>query len=189
MSARMWTLGAVAFCGSFLLVAAAGPATAQDDAKARTVEFAGLKGETPKDWEETRILVKECYKRYQLDAIGDIKYNAHVTLYRLDKDMFGPAADAVTWWQKKFVAPQGKTIQDPTRVEKFKIGELQVTLVDIAGTFKGFVDEPDMAYLDFRLIGAYVQTPKGVYLAQLIGPTQVVEFYQKGFEGWLKGLH
>jgi hypothetical protein len=187
MNSKIWTWGAGVF--GVCLFLAVEPAPAQDDpANGRVVEFAGLKGQVPKEWEEDSVRVKDCYKRYQLDAIGDIKYNAHVTLFRLDKDSIASAADAVMMWQKMFIPPPGKMIQEPTKVEKFKLGALEFTKVDIAGTFKGFADEPDAAYLDFRMIGVYVQTPRGVYVARLIGPSEVVEFYRKGFEGWLKEL-
>ncbi len=187
MSGKVWAFGAgVLGCCLFL---AAEPAPAQDDAPTgRVVEFAGLKNPVPKDWMEDRPREMGCYKRYQLDVVGSIKYNAHVTLFRLDKEMIGSAEDAVKSWQKKFAPPPGKMIQEPTKVEKFKVGDLEFTQVDITGTFKGFADEPDSAYLDFRLIGVYVQTPKGVFLAQLIGPSETVEFYRKGFESWIRGL-
>jgi hypothetical protein len=165
------------------------PALARDEIPSgAVVEFAGLKNAVPKDWNEDAIRELNCYKRFQLDVVGSIKYNAHVTLFRLDRKELPTAADAVMMWQKKFAPPPGKMIQEPSSVKKIKIAGLEFTQVDIIGTFKGFSDEPMTAYLDFRLIGAYVDTPKGVYLAQLIGPTETVEFYRKDFEAWLNGL-
>jgi hypothetical protein len=184
----VWALGISVF-GCSLILGGAWAAAQDEAARDRVVEFAGLKGPVPKDWHETRPLQKDCYKRYQLDPIGDIKYNAHVTLFRLDKDTGGSAADALKRWQEMFLLPQGQTTPVASKIQKFKVGGLEFTSIDITGTFKGFADEPDAAYLDFRLIGVYVQTPNGVYLARLIGPSKVVEFYRKGFEDWLKGLH
>jgi ketosteroid isomerase-like protein len=172
------------------LILAAGSVLAQNQpAKTGDVEFAGLRGTVPKVWNEDRILKKESYKRYQLDAIGDIKYYAHVNLCRVDKDKGGFAADAQKHWQAMFVPPQGTTTPPVSKVQKFKVGNLQFTSVDITGTFKGFADDPDSAYIDFRLIGVYVQTPDGTWYATLIGPSATVEFYRTGFEDWLKGLH
>ncbi len=186
--ATIWACGvSVSVLGTWLLLGA-DPVPAQDDANKGMVEFAGLKNPVPKDWHEARILNPDSYKRYQLDPVGDIKYNGHVNLYRLDKDKTVSATDQLKRWQQMFIPPEGQTTPVPGKVTKFKIASLEANSIDISGTIKGFPDDPEMAYLDWRLIGVYVQTPKGTYLATLIGPTGLVEYYHKEFEDWLKGL-
>jgi hypothetical protein len=84
--------------------------------------------------------------------------------------------------------PDMGTIADVTKVTKRKVGKVEFTTVDIEGTYKGFVDEPDTAYPHFRLIGVCAEGPDGIYAARLLGPNIAVEHYRAGFETWVSGL-
>ena len=77
--------------------------------------------------------------------------------------------------------------------EKSKAGDVEVTSVDIAGTylFKAKPFDPNEKPTDkpdFRMVGVIFASKNGPYFMRLVGPAKTVEKHKKEFDGWLKGF-
>jgi hypothetical protein len=75
-----------------------------------------------------------------------------------------------------------------SRVQQFKIRGGMVTYLDVRGDYKGIPGDPNSPREGFRLLGVYLNTPKGAYEISLLGPDNAVEFYGDGFERWVRAF-
>jgi hypothetical protein len=91
------------------------------------------------------------------------------------------------------VPPEGKTIDDVSKIEKMKIGDGDSVYVDIQGTYKfrptpRSPDSEVQLKPDYRLLEGILQTSNGPYYVRLIGPSKTVEQHKKDFDDWLKAF-
>jgi len=156
--------------------------------RGEAVELGKLKSRVPIDWIREKPDERSYIRQYRLEAIGDDKYNAYLTIDFLGKAKDGSAEKQVERWKSLFFPPEGKKLDDVAKVRKFKVGGDTVTYLDVRGDYKGIPGDPATPREDFRLFGVYFDTPQGVYRIRVFGPADTLEFYRKGFEDWLQGF-
>lgn len=85
-------------------------------------------------------------------------------------------------WFGQFNQPDGKATKDVAKVSEKKINGQQVTIVDIAGTFKEsmgggpFAPGKTVMREDYRMLGGIVQTKTaGQYFFKLYGPKKTID--------------
>ena len=97
-------------------------------------------------------------------------------------------------WIGQFSQPDGSATKDKASTKKLKVAGCDVTLVDIAGTFKDMpggpfaggqaVDRPD-----HRMLAAIVETPgRGNYFLKFTGPAGTVAGEADAFRKMVEGL-
>ena len=102
----------------------------------------------------------------------------------------GGSVDAnIERWIGQFQQPAGKAA-DPGR-RTYTIGTLQVTAVDVNGTYIADV-RPGAAERhnkpNFRMRAAVVETPKGPYFVKLTGPAETVKQHSAAFDRFMKTM-
>ncbi|MGH9841977.1 MAG: hypothetical protein ACREEM_24740 [Blastocatellia bacterium] len=83
-----------------------------------------------------------------------------------------------------------KTDGEPKQ-KKETITGLEVTTVDVSGTFKGggpMMGQSSGPKAGFRLLGAIVETPEGEVFFKLTGPAKTITAAQSEFQSLLKSL-
>jgi hypothetical protein len=170
----------------------AGTGLRAGDEKGTVVNIEGLKSRTPANWEPQKSTNK--FRKYQFRLAGKEgkKSDAQLLVLYLGGSS-GGTEDNVKRWQKMFVPPAGKTIDEVTKIEKTKVAGTAVMVVDIHGTylerFPPF--DPDARITrrpDYRRINVIFETADGPYFITLTGPAATVGHYHKGFEQWLKAF-
>jgi hypothetical protein len=88
-----------------------------------------------------------------------------------------------------------QTLPDPwTQItEKFKVGEVGVTMLDVHGTYKfkkaPFIpDSKAELRHNHRMLAVVLETPSGNYYLKLVGPAATIEQNKKAFDSWLKAF-
>ena len=98
----------------------------------------------------------------------------------------GGGVDAnVTRWKGQF------TKTDSSSVKKIKVGDYEVHIVDLSGTFKDQRGPfaPATMRKDYRMMGAIVVMEKGPdYFAKLYGPKKTIEANAKSFMKFVKSF-
>ena len=105
----------------------------------------------------------------------------------------GTPSDNIKRWRSQFVPPEGKTIDEVSKMEKFKVGPAELTYLDIHGTFlsKNPPFDPNAKTVrkdNYRRFGVYFACPGGPYFITLTGPAATLEQNRKGFDDWLKNF-
>jgi hypothetical protein len=173
----------------------AGRLAAED--KGTVVEIDGLKSQTPADWKEqevsdaARSAGRLMYFRVP-HAKGDDR-DAEMFVFHFGGNGGGAEADNIKRWKGMFIPPEGKTIDDVTKVKHTKVGDSKVTWVDVRGTYKykraPFVpDEQAEKRPNQRLIAVIFDTKDGPYYFRFVGPAKTVEQHKKGFDRWVEGF-
>jgi hypothetical protein len=102
------------------------------------------------------------------------------------------AADNIKRWKSLFLPPTGKTIDEVSKVDKFKVGDVGITYLDMSGTYKyrnpADPNAKEEKKADFRFFGVIFESPNGPYFIRLTGPARTLEQQKKAFDDWLKNF-
>ena len=186
---RLVALGLFALAFALLI----GPAGA--GGKGAVVDLGGQKSAAPAAWKNVEIDAKlKKFRLYQFAfpaADGD-KEDASLTIFSTSVSG-GSDEDNIKRWKGMMAAPPGKTIDDLTKIDKFKVGDAKVTLVEISGTYlyKNPPFDPNAKVQpkeNFRFVGVIFDNEKGPFYMRVTGPAKTVEGNRKALEDWLKAF-
>ena len=167
-----------------LVVAVVGPVFAADDV---IVEMDGMKSKAPASWKLQKVGGPRKY-HFKIDKAAGEPEDTEVIVFHFGKGQGGDWDTNLRRWKDMFKAPAG----DKAKVEKFKVGEVQVNTVDLSGTFiskpPGDPNAKAIEKPDFRAVNVYFGSPNGPYFINLRGPAKTVEAQKKAFEDWLKAF-
>jgi len=179
--------------GAFVLSATS--LRAADDKKkdGNVVELDTLKSKTPADWtQETTTNQMRAYQ-FKLPNAKDDKASAELIIFYFGQGGGGSAADNIKRWKGMMAPPDGKKIDDVAKVDKFKVGEVPVTYLDVEGTYlaKERPFDPNSKVEkkpDYRMLGVIFESPKGPYFIRVTGPAKTIAEQKQAFDEWLKNF-
>ena len=159
-------------------------AWAADDA---VVEIDGLKSKAPATWKRGQAMMNKVAQFKITKAEGDPE-DADLAIYHFGKGQGGDLEPNIKRWKEQFKSPPEKSKQD-----SFKVGEVEVTCLDMQGTYlhKAAPRDPDSKIVEkpnFRAINVYFKSPNGPFFFKLVGPAKTVEAHKAEFDGWLKAF-
>jgi len=145
----------------------------------------------PEGWTVEKPTSEMRVAQYKLPkAAGDSEDALLVVFY------FGPGQGGTTQanidrWVNQVKQPDGSPSQDKAKTETMTVNELQVSTVDVKGTYSGGMSQ-DSAPKDtnsiYRLRGAVIETPKGSYFVKLTGPEKTVNHWDQAFNDYIKSF-
>ncbi len=168
-----------------LMIGIAGPAFAADDV---IVELDGMNSKAPAAWKPQKSSSAMRKYHFKIDKAAGEAEDSEVIVFFFGKGQGGSLEENLKRWKGMFKEPAG----EKAKIDKFKVGDMQVTTLDVSGTFlfkppadpnAKAVEKPD-----FRAINVIFPSPNGPYYMNLRGPTKTVEAQKKPFEDWLKAF-
>jgi hypothetical protein len=164
-----------------------------DDKGGTDVEMDGLHSRTPASWKKEEVpprLAQFRLAQFRLPKKGDDADDAELLIF---KGFGGSAKQNVDRWKGQFVAPEGKGIDDVSKVEELRVAGHGATYLDVHGTylFKARPFDPNekpQKKPDYRMLAVQFEGPDNTYHIKLTGPAKTIEEYKKGFDDWLKGF-
>ena len=158
-----------------------------------TVTLDGLKSDAPAGWKMQEPANK--FRAYQFvlpKATGD-KEDGELVIFYFGAGGGGSPGDNLKRWKGMFEPPQGKTIDDVSKVDKFKVGNVEVTYLDVQGIYLAKFPPFDpnakiTRKADYRRLGVVFASENGPYFITLTGPAKTVAEQKKSFDGWLKAF-
>jgi hypothetical protein len=152
--------------------------------KGTAVTLGTLKSTTPADWKNQPPSSK--LRLYQF-AVGD----ADLAIFHFPGG--GSPEENIARWKGQFQPPEGKTIDQVSKVEKFKVASADVTCLDIHGTYlsKNPPQDPNAKTerkANYRSFAVYFACEGGPYFIRLTGPAKTLEQHKKSFDDWLKNF-
>ena len=158
-----------------------------------TVTLDGLKSDAPKSWKIQEPSNKFRAFQFALPKAEGDKEDAELVIFYFGEGGGGGVADNLKRWKGMFQAPEGKSIDDVSKVEKLKIGNVEATYLDVQGTylykFPPFDPNAKITKKDnFRRLGVVFASEKGPYFITVTGPAKTVESQKKSFDDWLKAF-
>jgi hypothetical protein len=128
-----------------------------------------------------------------LPSAKDEKASAELIIFYFGPGGGGSAEENIKRWKGMIAPPQGKKIDDVAKVDKFKVGDVKVTYLDVEGTYlaKERPFDPNSKVErkpDYRMLGVVFESPKGPYFMRVTGPAKTVAEQKKAFDEWLKNF-
>jgi hypothetical protein len=160
--------------------------------KGTEVTIEGLKSRAPASWQSEKTANRFRKFQFRLPGKEGKKSDAQLLVLYLGGSS-GGTEDNVKRWQKMFEPPEGKTIDDVTKVAKMKVSGIPVMTVDIQGTYLERTPpfDPNAKITrrpDYRRLNVIWETENGPYFITLVGPAATVAQYKKDFDNWLKAF-
>ena len=172
----------------FLLLASAMTCFA-DEPKADVVKLDKFSSATPVDWKSEKPQNRLRSHQFRLPGAKDAK-DAEIFIF---PDLTKTVNENFTRYMEMFVPPDGKTVEDIAKIQKFEVGKVKVNMLDIEGTwlYKERPFDPKSKQENrpnSRVISVIFSTDDGNYLIRLSGPAATVNQHYKGFVEWIKGF-
>ncbi|MCC6418788.1 MAG: hypothetical protein IT429_11180 [Gemmataceae bacterium] len=187
---RAWWL-VLASCAAAACVASTGSTRGGDGGTEVTLD--GLKSRTPATWKKQNPANKFRAYQFTVPKVGDDKDDAELVVFYFGAGGGGGIKDNLERWKGMFRAPEGKTIDELSKVQEFKVGAVPVTYLDVRGIYQHKFPpfDPNAKVTprpDYRRLGVIFQSKEGPYFITLTGPNRTVEQARKGFDDWIKGF-
>jgi hypothetical protein len=158
------------------------------------IELGSLKSKAPAAWKREKPSNKLRTAQFVLPKSDGDKEDAELVIFFFGKGGGGSNEDNIKRWEAQFIAPEGKTIDEATKVDKFKIGTVaDVVYVDMHGTYK-YKNPPfdpnakEVRKQDFRRIGIIFDSDDGPFFITLTGPAKTVTKHKESFDSWIKAF-
>jgi hypothetical protein len=162
---------------------------ARADEKGVVVGIDGLSSRAPAEWKEAEMPRQFRFKEFSIPGEGGEK--AELIIFYFGEGSGGGVDENVKRWKGMFEPAAGKKIDDVAKVEKMKVGNVNVTYLDVSGTYlyKPFPMAPQAEKRpNHRMISVVFESPKGPYFFRLVGPEKIVTANKAKFDEWLKNF-
>ena len=158
------------------------------DPKPTVVKLGTLSATTPVTWKSEKP--NNLLRSYQFKIpSGDPAFaDAEVAVY---KEASPKVDDKFAEWKASFVLPEGKGIDDISKVSKYEVSTATAHILDITGTWK-YRERPrdpkskEELKPEHRAVWVILRDKEETTHIRLSGPMSVVEKHIADFEKWLK---
>jgi hypothetical protein len=158
------------------------------------VELGALKSKAPTEWKKQMPSNKLRTAQFVVPKVEGDKEDAELVVFFFGKGGGGSNEDNIKRWKGQFIAPEGKTIDEATKVDKFKVGKVaDIVYVDMQGTYK-YKNPPfdpnakEVRKENFRRIGVIMDSDDGPFFITLTGPAKTMAKHKDAFDGWIKAF-
>jgi hypothetical protein len=123
-------------------------------------------------------------------AAGDTE-DASLVLYYFGQGQGGSVQANLDRWVGQMQQPDGSSSKDKAKTETMKANGLNVTLLDVAGTYTaemtpGAGDRQNKS--NYRMRAAVIETPRGPYFIKLTGPTKTIAQWDSSFMSFVNSM-
>jgi hypothetical protein len=154
------------------------------------VTIDGLTSSVPAAWVEAPPKPMRV-KSFVIPHVEGDTIDAEFVIFHFGAGGGGDVESNLTRWKGMFVPPEGKKIDDVAKTQKFKVSGVDVTLLDIHGTYK-YKPAPMAPQEELRpgqrMLGVVFASPQGPYFMRFVGPEKTIEKNKKDFDKFLKGF-
>lgn len=149
--------------------------------------FAEIKVSVPKEWEKGQPSNPMRIAEFVIPGPGG---DAELVVYRFKGGAGGVDAN-IARWKGQFQPPEGKSIDDVTKLGTVEVGDLKATTVDISGRYVAAVrpgapetvDKPDQ-----RMLAAIVEGSGDPFFFKGTGPDKTLAVWSDAFTAMVKSI-
>jgi hypothetical protein len=152
-------------------------------------EAAGLRFTLPATWTRVPTAAETRAAQYQLPRATGDEAETDAALFFLGAGKGGTADEAVERWCKRFVLPDGRPSRAAAVVAKRTVKALEVTTLDLAGTYvAGDASAQRAGVSGYRMLAAVVEGPGGPWFFEILGPAATVSAAKTDFDALVASL-
>lgn len=173
------------------LLALAPLAGAQGTQATRRAQDAGLRYSVPQSWERVPASSDMRAAQYRIPgASAAADDDAEVVLFYFGQGQGGTTEANLERWYGQFTQPDGKPSRDAARMTKRTVNGLQVTAVNLSGTYTAQMRPGEGAKPrpDTRMLAAAIEGAHGPWFFRIVGPEATVAAAAPDFDQLLLSL-
>ncbi len=155
------------------------------------VTIDGMKSTAPKSWKDVPTTSSMRYKQFSIPRAAGDAFDGELVIFFFGAGQGGGVDQNVSRWKTMFKPPEGKTVDQISKLESTKFGTIKATVLDIRGTylFKPVPMAPESEPRpNHRMVAAVLETPNGPYFLRFVGPEKTITQHKKDFDAWLKAF-
>lgn len=168
------------------LVGGAAGASAQEAKKAtaatQALDVGGLTAQVPAAWKKLRPTSSMRQAELEIPAAQGDDRPGNLAVFVFPQGA-GTVQANVQRWQQQFKAADGTT--PAVQSETVKGKDVEVTRVEVAGTYVEPPFSGGGTFPNSRLLGAIVETPRAAYFFKLVGPDATIQAAEKSFDAMI----
>lgn len=159
-----------------------------------TIAAGAISLEAPAGWQRVEPKSGMIETEFTIPATGVDDGGANFAPGRMTVMGAGGSVEAnIERWYGQFSQPDGSSTKDKAATKTLKVAGRDVTLVDVAGTYKDspggpFAGGKTIDRPGYRMLAAIVQGADGNYFLKFYGPSAVVERHADGFRKMVEGM-
>lgn len=151
----------------------------------------GLSTVLPEGWRQVPPSSSMRVAQFVLPGEENQTGEASLAIFYFGPNQGGGLEANIERWYGQFSQPDGGSTKERAKRREQEANGMPVTLVDIRGTYgggMGGMGQSQEQLVDYRMLGAIVQAPKGAFFFKLTGPEETVERWAASFEQYIDGV-
>ena len=174
---------------AFVAIALSSSAHSGEKKDSSPVKIDNLQSQPPADWKSEKPANRLRAYQFRLPKTKDDKEDAELAIL---PNVTGTNESNIARWKDMFLPPDGKTIDEVSKVTSAKVGAAKLTTLEVSGTYL-YKDRPLSAKVpvpkaNYRMLSVIFETAEGPTLIRVIGPVTTLEHHRPGFESFLKSF-
>ncbi|MFO0823097.1 MAG: hypothetical protein U0792_08245 [Gemmataceae bacterium] len=160
-----------------------------DKDKSPDVRIGSLKATPPADWKKEKPANLLRSYQFRLPEVSDLP-GAEIAVF---PEAHPKPEKNFPKWQGQFIPPEGKTLEDISKISKWDVKGATVTVLDMTGTWK-FKERPqdpaskEMLLDNYRVVWVIVAEDSEATHIRMSGPVTSMAKQFAGFETFVKSL-
>jgi hypothetical protein len=155
------------------------------------LDLGGLKSPAPADWKAEKPSNNMRLAQYKVPSGEKGVDDGQLVVSFFGAGSGGGVDENLKRWKSEFET--GAKDAKEGKVDTFKVGAANVTVLDISGTWlakipPGAPNPKIERKADYRMFAVIFETAGGPYFIKLTGPAKTLENQKKAFDDWLKGF-
>jgi hypothetical protein len=150
-----------------------------------------LRFKAPEGWVKETTSSAMRVAQYKLPKAEGDSDDTTLVVYYFGAGQGGDVNANIDRWISQMQQPDGSSSRDKAKIETTTMNGLQVTTVDVAGTYTaemapGTGGQRNAA--NYRMRSAVVETPKGRYFVKLVGPARTIVKWDQSITDFVKSF-
>lgn len=146
-------------------------------------EAAGLRFTVPAAWVRVPTDAESRAAQYRVPRAPGDEADTDAAVFFLGDGKGGSADDALARWCRRFVVAGSRPCREVATVDKRTISGLDVTTLDVAGTYVADGTGPGRPGVSgYRMLGAVVEGAGGPWFIEVLGPAATVAKAKSDFD-------
>jgi hypothetical protein len=139
----------------------------------------------PAEWKRTPPASSMRQAQYAAPKVACDTEDAELVVFYFGPGQGGKVDDNLTRWYGQFTQPDGGSTRDQAKIDKRTVNGLNVTTVQVQGTFDGggmMGQSASGPKPGWALLGAIAETPAGPWFFKMTGPAKTVAAARAPFD-------
>ncbi len=158
----------------------------------KQVSAGRLSFHVPPDWTQETPASSMRKAQFKIPAGSGREEAPSLVVFHFGPNQGGSVEANLRRWEQQFEVPEGKSLADVRAVETKKIAGLNVTIMEMAGTYVAPVSprNPTVRHNKphFGLFGVVVETTDGPFFFKIVGPIQTMDQQHPNFMRMIDSL-